>query len=63
MKNVNIRLGVGTIVLGAIAMVTWTGVKIATLVSTVRAQKKLLRFIDNYTDGCMNKMKEIMELE
>lgn len=63
MKNVNIRLGVGTIALGAIAMVTWACVKIATLVSTARAQKKLLRFIDNYTDGCMNKMKEIMELE
>lgn len=61
MKNVNIKLNAGAIVLGMFAVVSWVGVKIATLVTTAKSQKKLLKFVDEYTDSCMNKMKDLME--
>lgn len=59
MKNVNIKLNAGAIVLGVFAVVSWVGVKIATLVTTAKSQKKLLKFVDDYTDGCLNKLNDL----
>ena len=59
MKNVNIKLNAGAIVLGIFAVVSWVGVKIATLVTTAKSQKKLLKFVDDYTDGCLNKLNDL----
>ena len=59
MKNVNIKLNAGAIVLGMFAVVSWVGVKIATLVTTAKSQKKLLKFVDDYTDGCLNKLNDL----
>lgn len=62
MKNVNIKLNAGAIVLGMFAVVSWVGVKIATLVTGAKSQKKLLKFVDEYTDGCLKKMEKIIKI-
>lgn len=61
MKNVNIRLNAGAIIFGVFAVISWVSVKIATLVTGAKSQKKLLRFVDEYTDTCLKKMEKIME--
>lgn len=61
MKNVNIKLNAGAIVLGMFAVVSWVGVKIATLVTTAKSEKKILKFVDDYTDSCLKKIEKIME--
>lgn len=61
MKNVIIRLNAGAIILGVFAVISWVSVKIATLVTDAKSQKKLLKFVDEYTDTCLKKMEKIME--
>lgn len=61
MKDVKISLNTGAIVLGAFAVTTWAVIKIATLVTTVKSQNKLLCFIGTYTGNCFKRMERLME--
>lgn len=63
MKNVNIRLNTGAIILGLFAVISWASVKIATMITEVKSQNKLLCFIGTYTGNCFRRIEKLMDME